>query len=96
MANLFEEVYHVGLDNPSRSRPEELEIIRKYRQSCTSLASTTWKEAEITLKSQLKPLFTQYLSLFKYPLLIIKKRDAKRLDYERLIGYKAKGDPVIF
>ncbi len=92
---LLEEVYHIGLDDPKLKRPSQLDTIRKYRQICCQLAVGPWKEAELTIKSSFNPLIQRILHTFKDPWIIIKKRDAKRLDFERVNGLKAKGDQVL-
>lgn len=96
-ASSLEEVYHVGLDDPSRVRPvAPLETVRKYRQLCYQLAGGAWKDAELEIKSAIRPTLVHLLARYKDPLIIIKKRDAKMLDFERANGLKAKGDPVCF
>ena len=94
IALALEEVYHAGLDDPSRPRPPNLDKIRLFRQICFQLASGPWKEAESTIKSSIGPALQSILLTFKNPLLIIKKRDAKCLDFERANNLKAKGEIV--
>jgi hypothetical protein len=91
----WEEVYAAGLGHPSIPRPtQELDILKKYRQAAFQLANQAWKEAETSLKASIKPALVQALSAYRDPLLIIKKRDAKKLDFERLQGLKARGEPI--
>lgn len=90
----LEEVYHVGLDDPNRPRPLNLEKIRLFRNICFQLTSGASREAESTIKTSIGPAVQTILQAYKNPLLIIKKRDAKRLDFERANNLKARGDIV--
>lgn len=96
IALVLEEVYHVGLDDPNRPRPLKLDKIRMFRNICFQLSSGVSREAEAVIKSSIGPAIQIILQTFNTPLLIIKKRDAKRLDFERANNLKAKGDIVCF
>ena len=96
IAVAIEEVYHCGLDNPRIARPPNLDKIRLFRNTCFQTSSTPWKEAESTIKSSIIPAVQTILSSYKNPLLIIKKRDAKRLDFERASTMKTRGDTVFY
>ena len=94
IAVALEEVYHAGLDDPQRKKPLNLEKIRMFRIICSQLTFTVCSEAEREIKSTISPAIQMILQSYKNPLLIIKKRDAKRLDFERVNNLKAKGDIV--
>lgn len=96
LARSFEETYHVGLDDPSTPRPPQLEVIRRYRQTCFQLSAGPWKEADFQIKTEIRPLVVTILGNYNDPVVLIKKRDAKRLDFERVNGLKAKGDQVSY
>jgi hypothetical protein len=96
IAVALEEVYYSGLDDPRRQKPLNMEKIRVFRTICFHVTSQVCTEAETEIKSSISPAIQTILQTFKNPLLIIKKRDAKRLDFERVNNLKAKGDIVCF
>ncbi|KAJ3415864.1 hypothetical protein HDV05_003928 [Chytridiales sp. JEL 0842] len=102
LANTLEEVYHMAPSgDPSSSpkpfaetRSEFMFTVIEYRKVCAKLAAEPWKTAESSIKAKIHPHIQTLLNMFKEPMLVIKKRDKKLLDYNRAKALRSRGEQV--
>ncbi|KAI8834006.1 hypothetical protein BJ741DRAFT_610735 [Chytriomyces cf. hyalinus JEL632] len=68
--------------------------VAEYRRICAKLAYEPWKDAETEIKNSIIPAINTLQSRLKEPLHLIKKREDKLLDHDRVKRMKAKGETV--
>ncbi|KAJ3233311.1 hypothetical protein HDU81_002352, partial [Chytriomyces hyalinus] len=68
--------------------------VAEYRRICAKLAYEPWKDAETEIKNSIIPAINTLQSRLKEPLHLIRKRDDKLLDHDRVKRMKAKGEAV--
>ncbi|KAI9003873.1 hypothetical protein DFJ74DRAFT_743501 [Hyaloraphidium curvatum] len=68
--------------------PEEL------ARAAKAEAATRWREAERAVAAEVVPALERLLEWFARPTVVMRKREKKRLDYDRAKELKAKGAPV--
>ncbi|KAJ3303798.1 hypothetical protein HDV03_003470 [Kappamyces sp. JEL0829] len=68
-------------------------LVRQYRQSRDRLLAGPYKDLQQRVK-QTQKLLTGLQDMFKEPQLLIKKRNSKVLDYERVEGLRQKGEKI--
>ncbi|KAH6587028.1 hypothetical protein BASA50_000075 [Batrachochytrium salamandrivorans] len=69
-------------------------LIKRYRTACGRLLTGPYRDAETQVRLVMIPAMDELLDNFKAPLLIMRKRDAKMLDYDRANSLRVKGDVV--
>ncbi|KAJ3035491.1 hypothetical protein HK097_004198, partial [Rhizophlyctis rosea] len=93
VATSLEELYSVPAE-PLPGVEERLQLVLEYRKACSRIAIGPWRDAEQKIKTQITPLLETLTNRFKEPLLIMKKRDKKLLDFDRARVLKADGKIV--
>ncbi|KAJ3190612.1 hypothetical protein HK101_008538 [Irineochytrium annulatum] len=88
----LEEVYQLAPTVTGKAGYKHVAL--EYRRACARLAAGAWKQAEVEIKEYIIPVLNNLLLMFKEPFLVVKKREKKRLDFDRARAIKAKGDPV--
>ena len=90
-SNCLEDVYFMEYyANQSRTHP----LVKQYRIACSKFRLGLFSEVEMKCKTVISPSIDKLLMRFKEPQLVMKKRDAKLLDYERAQEIRAKGEQV--
>ncbi|KAJ8327394.1 hypothetical protein QVD99_008062 [Batrachochytrium dendrobatidis] len=98
MAVCLDDLYYIdSIPANSIAGPDEIDylgLIKRYRSTCGRLITGPYRDAESQIKLVMIPAVEQLLNHFKAPLLVMRKRDAKLLDYDRANSMRAKGDVV--
>ncbi|KAJ3133672.1 hypothetical protein HK100_004219 [Physocladia obscura] len=68
--------------------------VGEYRRVCAKLAYEPWKDAENRVKTQIIPCLNTLFNRLKDPLLLIKKRESKLLDHDRVKRMRAKSELI--
>ena len=71
---------------------KELEAVTQYRQVCCRFTLGPWRDAEQTIKHSLIPKFDSIFAMLKVTMSLMKKRENKLLDYERVSSALQRGD----
>ncbi|CAG8645329.1 25743_t:CDS:10, partial [Gigaspora rosea] len=90
LATALEDFHTLGIS--SNKNIEELVRIIEYGKAIKGLESSCGKEMEDAIKKVLFPLIEKFLSLFKAPAAVMKKRERKLFDYCHVNILKAKGE----
>ncbi|RKO85032.1 hypothetical protein BDK51DRAFT_32863, partial [Blyttiomyces helicus] len=91
----LDDVYAVDLDRSSTSqRNDYLYIVGEYRNACSRIASEPWRQAEARIKTSIHPGLKKLTDRFDGPFTLMKKREKKLLDYDRVRAMRANGDRV--
>eukprot|EP00842_Homolaphlyctis_polyrhiza_P006733 jgi/Hompol1/7060/HPOL_001538-RA len=98
IATSIEELYHIdsiptltygasnGVDYPA--------MVKKYRAACSRLMTGPFRNAEAAVKTEMVPALGDLLDRFKEPQLVMRKRELKLLDHDRVKAMRAKNDTV--
>ncbi|OZJ04655.1 hypothetical protein BZG36_02890 [Bifiguratus adelaidae] len=87
---VLEELYTIAggytLDSVDRAKA--------FKRCIASITSNCAKELETNTRTILYPLIDSFLEVFRNPAQVMKKREKKLLDYDRVRGIKSRGEQV--
>ncbi|KAJ3272197.1 hypothetical protein HDV01_005851 [Terramyces sp. JEL0728] len=87
--NSLEQAY--SLQQPDQHTAKLLE---QYKISIDNILSVPYHQTQQKIKGVIVPLIQVLVDLFKEPSVIMKKRQSKQLDYERVQSLKQKGEKI--
>ncbi|KAI8912483.1 Dbl homology domain-containing protein [Gorgonomyces haynaldii] len=82
------------IEKPPLSYQDTVSLLHQYKSACTRLITGPWKTAESQMKDKIVPGLETCVSMFKVPQLLMKKRESKLLDYERVKEMRLKNEQI--
>ncbi|TPX34717.1 hypothetical protein SmJEL517_g02691 [Synchytrium microbalum] len=84
-ATAWDEVY--SIDRGSH-------VVSEYRKASARISASLWRDADTRMKGTVYSTMDSLQGQFKNPTVLMKKRDAKLLDFNRVKEARTRGDPV--
>ncbi|KAI9100492.1 hypothetical protein DFS34DRAFT_614778 [Phlyctochytrium arcticum] len=69
-------------------------VVQEFQRACVRHTVSTWRDTDQSVKNQLLPALDSLLKRFKDPLVVMRKREKKLLDFERATAIRSRGEPV--
>ncbi|KAL1920032.1 uncharacterized protein VTP21DRAFT_1178 [Calcarisporiella thermophila] len=80
--------------NNSEQHAKSVERVREYRRCVTGITTGSGRDLDTAIKTIIFPTLDALLNLYKSPIQVMRKREKKLLDYDRVQAIRAKGEKV--
>ncbi|KAJ3155391.1 hypothetical protein HDU86_004293 [Geranomyces michiganensis] len=94
LAAAFEDLYALDRDSSRNDDADNFHALQEYEKACVRSGIVAWREAENQVRMVIQPALDVLARKFKEPQVIMRKRDKKLLDYERVEAIRARGEQV--
>ncbi|KAI8591980.1 hypothetical protein BDZ88DRAFT_409187 [Geranomyces variabilis] len=94
LAAAFEDLYALDRDTSRNDEADNFYALQEYEKACVRFGIAAWREADNQVRMVIQPALDVLARKFKEPQVVMRKRDKKLLDYERVEAMKARGEQV--